>query len=46
MRRSLTFASIALVAAILAFGGAMAVLRADNPAWTEQMSDALRKASE
>jgi hypothetical protein len=46
MRRSLAFASIAHVAAILAFWGAMAALRAENPDWTEQMSEALRKASE
>jgi hypothetical protein len=46
MRRSLAFASIALVAAILAFWGAIAVLRAENPDWTEQMGETLRRASE
>ena len=46
MRQSLTFASIALVVSILAFLGTMAVLRAEKPDWTEQMSEALRKASE
>jgi hypothetical protein len=46
MRRTLTFASIALVAAVLAIWGAMAVLRAENPDWTEQMSEVLRKSSE
>jgi hypothetical protein len=46
MRRSLAFASIALVAALLAFWGAIAALRAENPDWTEQMSETLRRASE
>jgi len=46
MRRSLALVSIALVAAILAFWGAIAVLRAEKPDWSEQMSEALRKASE
>ena len=46
MGRTLTVASIALVAASLAFWGAIAILRAENPNWTEQMSEALRKAGE
>jgi hypothetical protein len=44
--RSVAAASIAPVAAILAFWGAISGAESREPGWTEQMSETLRGASE